>query len=523
VSFNDGSITVTYTYDGSGNVIQRTDASGTTTYAYDLANRLLMRANTAGGKTLTYSYDPVGNLTSLTDGRGVTSYAYDSRNLLTSMTTRDGTLYTFSYDADGRRTATYFNTVTGNTTWAARTLTTYDKSGRITRITTALNSSPSNLVSDTSYCYSPFVSGQSCPTSSSTDTGLLQYATDNMTGKVSIYSYDKANHLTQATNIGGHTYAYTYDADGNRTSVKTDGTTTQSLTYNSANQISSSGYAYDGAGNLTATPSASFAYNAAEQMTQSTVNGTTSGHVYAGGSERELTSAGSNQFVWGRTDQYGQPWLQSFNTGGSSDVFVERDGYGTPLGLHNSGLDYYLATDNLGSVVAVIGTDGTVDARYSYDPYGTLTSVNESGLKAPNIIRYTGGALDQTTGLTKLGQRYYNPALGAFTQEDAVALLANPVDGNLYAYAADNPANLIDPTGLQGQDTCSEVNTLAACSVPSMTYGDGGTVSLGCALSIGGIIGSVGGLFTTLPAGPGAWIFWGLSAISSGYGAYATC
>ncbi len=325
VFFNDGSITVGYTYDGSGNLIQRTDGSGTTTYTYDLANRLLTRANTAGGKTLTYTYDPVGNLTSLSDGGGTRNYSYDSRNLLTSMTTGNGTLYTFSYDADGRRTATYFNTVSGNATWAARTLTTYDKSGRITRITTALNSSPSTLVSDTSYCYSPFVSGQSCPTgSSSTDKALLQYATDNMTGKVSVYSYDKADRLTQATNIGGHTYAYGYDADGNRTSVKKDGTTTQSLSYNSANQISSSGYSYDGAGNMTAAPGASYSYNAAEQMSSSTVNGTTSAHVYAGIGQRELISAGSNQFVWGRTDQYGQPWLQSFNTGGASQVYVER-------------------------------------------------------------------------------------------------------------------------------------------------------------------------------------------------------
>ena len=408
----------------------------------------LTRANTAGGKTLTYTYDPVGNLTSVDDGGGTRNYTYDSRNLLTSMTTGNGILYTFGYDADGRRTATYFNTVPGNATWAARTLTTYDKSGRITRITTALNSTPSDLVFDTSYCYSPFVSGQSCPTgSSSTDKALLQYATDHLTGKVSVYSYDKGNRLTNATNVAGHTYGYTYDADGNRTSVKKDGTTTQSLSYNSANQISSSGYSYDGGGNLTAAPGASYSYNAAEQMTSSTVNGTTSAHVYAGTGQRELTSAGSNQFVWGRTDQYGQPLLQSFNTGGASQVYVERDGFGTPLGLHNAGNDFHVVLDNLGSVVAVVNTAGTVVARYSYDPYGNAVSVDESGLSNPNIVRYAGGALDQTTGLTKLGQRYYDPAVGGFTQQDADQILANPSNGNLYAYAGDNPINYIDPTG----------------------------------------------------------------------------
>jgi RHS repeat-associated protein len=489
LSFNDGSITVSYTYDGSGNLIQRTDGSGITSYTYDLASRLLTRANTAGGKTLTYVYDPAGNLTSLSDGGGTRNYSYDSRNLLTSMTTGNGALYTFSYDADGRRTATFFNTVTGNSTWAARTLTTYDKSGRITRITTALNSSPGDLVFDTSYCYSPFVSGQSCPTASaSTDTGLLQYATNNMTGTVSVYSYGKGNRLTKATNVAGHTFAYSYDSDGNRTSVTTDGTTTQSLTYNSANQISSSGYAYDGAGNLTAAPGASYSYNAADQMRSSTVNGTTTSHVYAGTGERELTSAGSNQFVWGRNDQYGQPWLQSFNTGGQSQVYAEHDQSGTPLGLHNAGNDFYLVLDNLGSVVAVVSTTGTVVARYTYDPYGNAVSVDESGLSQPNIIRYTGGALDQTTGLTKLGQRYYDPAIGAFTQQDALALLASPQDGNLYAYVGDSPVNYTDPTGaclwcgiLGG--TIFEVLFTAACGafVFGITAGVGAPLAeVGC-------------------------------------------
>jgi RHS repeat-associated protein len=448
VSVNDGTTPVSYTYDGSGNLIQRTDGSGTTTYTYDNANRLLTRGNTAGGKTLTYTYDPVGNLAGLSDGGGSRTYSYDSRNLLTSMTTGNGALYTFSYDADGRRTATYFNTVTGNATWAARTLTTYDKSGAIARITTALNSAPADLVSDISYCYSPLVSGQSCPaSSSSTDKGLLQYATDNMTGTVTVYTYDQGNRLIKATNVAGHTYGYGYDADGNRTSVTTDGTATQSLACNSANQASSSGYGYDQAGNLTATPGASYSYNAAEQMTSSTVNGTTTPHAYAGGTQQELTSSGGSQFVWGRDDQHGQPWLQSFNTNSQGQVYVERDGYGTPLGLHTGGNDYYLVLDNLGSVIAVVNSAGSVVARYSYDPYGNTVSADESGLGKPNVIRYTGGVLDQSTGLTKLGQRYDNPGLGAFTQQDASQILANPGNGNLYAYAGDNPVNYTDPTG----------------------------------------------------------------------------
>ncbi len=225
-------------------------------------------------------------------------------------------------------------------------------------------------------------------------------------------------------------------------------------------------------------------------MTSSTVNGTTSAHVYAGTGQRELTSAGSNQFVWGRTDQYGQPLLQSFNTGGASQVYVERDGFGTPLGLHNAGNDFHVVLDNLGSVVAVVNTAGTVVARYSYDPYGNAVSVDESGLSNPNIVRYAGGALDQTTGLTKLGQRYYDPAVGGFTQQDADQILANPSNGNLYAYAGDNPINYIDPTGQSiWGDVLAGVATIggAALAVTGLFVASPVIVVVGAITAIAGV------------------------------------
>jgi YD repeat-containing protein len=140
------------------------DASGITTYTYDKANRLRTRRNTADGKSLTYQYDRVGNLTVLSDGRGSTTYSYDTRNLLTSTVNSDATRYGFAYDKDGRRTQTYFNSPPGNATWTARTTTTYDKSGRVTRISAARNSNPGDRIFDTSYCYAPFVSGQPCST-----------------------------------------------------------------------------------------------------------------------------------------------------------------------------------------------------------------------------------------------------------------------------------------------------------------------------------------------------------------------
>jgi RHS repeat-associated protein len=444
-AYSDGTASITYTYDGSGNLDKRVDASGITTYTYDKADRLIARANTAGGSTVTYGYDKAGNLTTLSDGRGTTTYTYDTRNLLTSTVDSDHTLYTFNYDKDGRRTQTYFNTVVGNATWTTRTTTAYDKSGRVTRITAARNTNANDRIFDTSYCYTVYVSGQSCATTN--DSGLRRWQRNEITAAITVYSYDASNRLTRATNVAGHTYDYTYNSNGDRTSVKTDGVTTQTLSFNSANQVTSAGYGYDGAGNLTTAPSArQYQYNADQQMTSATSGGVTSPHVYAGPGETELTSVASNHFVYGRTDQHQQPWLQSYDHSAAA-VYIERDGQGTPLGMRTSANDYTFVLDGLGSVVAVVATDGTVAASYTYDPYGAAVTVSETGLAQPNVVRYASGTLDETTGLTKFGERYYDPNLGRFTQQDSINVVGDPSHGNKYAYAGCNPTTNTDPTG----------------------------------------------------------------------------
>ncbi|MFC0100990.1 RHS repeat-associated core domain-containing protein [Micromonospora marina] len=67
-------------------------------------------------------------------------------------------------------------------------------------------------------------------------------------------------------------------------------------------------------------------------------------------------------------------------------------------------------------------------------------------------MRYTGGIYDQSTGFTKFGQCWYNPQQGRFTQQDSLSFIGNLRDGNRYAYAAANPVNYIDPTGMYSWD-----------------------------------------------------------------------
>ncbi|MEV4562078.1 RHS repeat-associated core domain-containing protein, partial [Kitasatospora sp. NPDC049285] len=61
---------------------------------------------------------------------------------------------------------------------------------------------------------------------------------------------------------------------------------------------------------------------------------------------------------------------------------------------------------------------------------------------------FVNGTKDDTTGLTNLGAREYQPQLGRFLNPDPLLGPADPQQWNGYAYSNNNPVNLSDPTGL---------------------------------------------------------------------------
>ncbi len=69
-----------------------------------------------------------------------------------------------------------------------------------------------------------------------------------------------------------------------------------------------------------------------------------------------------------------------------------------------------------------------------------------------NPWRYAGQYQDTSTGLYKMGARYYQPELGRWSQQDP-----SGQDGNAYAYVDGNPVNFTDPTGFIGISTFTEV------------------------------------------------------------------
>ena len=57
-------------------------------------------------------------------------------------------------------------------------------------------------------------------------------------------------------------------------------------------------------------------------------------------------------------------------------------------------------------------------AAYEYDAFGGLAMQEQAVEAESNAFRYNGQYTDEETGLIYLRNRYYDPSIGRFTQED---------------------------------------------------------------------------------------------------------
>jgi len=468
VSFSDTTPAVTTTYNDNGQPTQRVDGSGTTTWGYDQLGRLITRQNTAGGGQITYAYDKASNLTSTTDSRGATSYTYDDTSTPTTMTYQlmgSPKTMAFATDNRGRRTDTWLDANADRTSWVAHSHTDYDTSGRVTRVTAkrGTGNTSNTTVFDMSYCYvAGTTAGSTCTPNATNDRSKIQWTKDHVTGPVTTYTYDKAGQLIKAVITGGPapaTHTYAYDERGNRkTATASTPYSGQNYTYNAGNQNTSTGFAYDGTGNLTADPNgASFTYNGAQQMTKVTrYDGTAYNYTYAGASQVEAlsmeSSRGNYQYAYGREDQFGNPIIERVTKDGGVG-YVENDPVtGQALSLHTpGGMQSMYVYDGIGNPVALITNANTVATAYSYDPYGVAKLTTDSGGQGTpyNPYQFKTGIHDRTTNWVKFGHRWYSTEWGRFTQMDTLDAPLNRANANRYAFAANDPINNADPTGLQ--------------------------------------------------------------------------
>lgn len=155
-------------------------------------------------------------------------------------------------------------------------------------------------------------------------------------------------------------------------------------------------------------------------------------------------------------------------------------------------------------MLGLTDSNGTLVSTYAYDPYGNLTSSTGS---VANPWRFAGGYFDSSTGLYKFGTRYYDAAIGRWSQQDPLrGQLNDPTSLNRYLYAGDDPVNVTDPSGRNWLATFG--HCLASDIMAPFLYVSGAVAGLGwIAILIYGLAG------LTAPA----WISW-VTAIAIAFG-----
>ncbi len=269
------------------------------------------------------------------------------------------------------------------------------------------------------------------------------------------YDYDDLSRLVQAEyfEISNGIYAlsptrvheFTYDVAGNRTSdlvtvISEPEPDVTTYTYDAANRISSAGFAYNDAGQMTADGTLSYSWDRAGRL----LGAGDSSYAYNGLGQRVQQTVSGVVTDYLLDVQPGLAKVIAATTGANTERFVHERGL---LSQQDSAGDWqWMVADGLGSVRGVVDGAG-FDPAYSvhYAPYGQ--SWGEQGTEQ-TPFGFTGEPTDDN-GLVHLRARYYNPALGAFPALDPVeGVLQQAISLNRYAYVAGNVVNRVDPSGM---------------------------------------------------------------------------
>lgn len=216
-----GNATITYTYNGLGEVLTQRQATGdTTTYTYDGEGRQSSVAtasytDAAGGTdtptTLNY-YDGLGDLTRSTVGNAgapvtsdhVTTYTYGAGGRLATMTDASGFVQTYGYDANGNTISDSYSRVQSNGSNVTEAKTdAYDALGRVVATSVADQVSGSWVFGDvTNVAYDSYgeITGKGV-------NGLYQQS----------FVYNGAGQVVASNAKTGALQLFMYDADGNQT------------------------------------------------------------------------------------------------------------------------------------------------------------------------------------------------------------------------------------------------------------------------------------------------------------------
>ncbi|MEV7549720.1 RHS repeat-associated core domain-containing protein [Amycolatopsis sp. NPDC089917] len=401
--------------------------------------------NELGLPSTTYAIDSLGTTTNLVSKTDYTSFNEMSRMQFDGEKSSVNVGVTQTYDEVTRRPQT---TTVNRATQIGSQLTNrtygYDPAGNVTKI----SDTPSGAPADTQcfeYDYQRRMTEAWTPSSGDCATAKSASALGGAAPYWKSYSFDKTGNRTKEVDhksTGDVTSTSTYPAAG-PTAVKPHAL--QKVDKSGPNGTSTSSYTYDQAGStLTRNvggDTQTFTYDH---------EGRTEGVTSPTGESKYLYDADGNRLVTraptGTTLAIGDLELviTTGTTGVSATRFYQHGGAQVAVRVGGSALKWMLGDLHGTNGLAISAGTLTPTQRYM-DPFGNPRGPAPSTW--PDKHGFVGGYQD-ATGLTHLGAREYDPALGRFTKTDPVLDPAVPQLWNPYSYANNSPVTMTDPSGM---------------------------------------------------------------------------
>ena len=393
-----------FIYDANSNLLRLTDTNGSISRSYDELNRVSSYTNVAKEK-IQYKYDRNSNLTTLIyPDNKVVNYEYDANNRLIKVIDWAKRTTRYEYDAKSR----LIKTTRPNGSIETK------KYNAIDQLTEQQDLTPNNkLIYQVNYEYDAV--GNITKETVLPDSEIRLPIPKQL-------SYTKDNRVNSFTTPSNNVKTFDFDADNNMIKATFKGVAS-TLDFNARNQLVSflgTTYRYDAEGN----------------RVQQTVNGVET--RYTINPEAVLSQA-----------------LVAYQ-GNTKTYYV----YGLGLIGQETNGDYRsYHYDYRGSTVALSNSAGALTDRFSYTPFGDLSSRTGS---TPTPFKYDGrdGVMSDNNGLYYMRARYYSPELHRFVNQDTLlGDVASSSSLNRFGYVSGNPLSIIDPLGLEDKSLVEDVTS----------------------------------------------------------------